>query len=166
MGTMTTMTTRFACPALMAAVTLALLLALLAGCRVTVLQVDYAPLTELQLRERTLILTNDVKSRGALSIPDLLKYHFNSRGQVLDRNLNPATRWDYDRESYQTATLTMTIPRAGNELERTTCRLTFRSRDRGTHRCVFELSDTVAFLTISASGRAEGTFRIVPLEPN
>lgn len=158
MGTM--MTTRFARPALMAAVTLALLLA---GCRVTVLQVDYAPT---QLRERTLILTNDVKSRGALSIPDLLKYHFNSRGQVLDRNLNPATRWDYDRESYQTATLTMTIPRAGNELERTTCRLTFRSRDRGTHRCTFELSDTVAFLTISASGRAEGTFRIVPLEPN
>ena len=163
MGTMRTMTTRFARPALMAAVTLALLLALLAGCRVTVLQVDYAPT---QLRERTLILTNDVKSRGALSIPDVLKYHFNSRGQVLDRNLNPATRWDYDRESYQTATLTMTIPRAGNELERTTCRLTFRSRDRGTHRCVFELSDTVAFLTISASGRAEGTFRIVPLEPN
>ena len=38
MGTM--MTTRFARPALMAAVTLALLLA---GCRVTVLQVDYAP---------------------------------------------------------------------------------------------------------------------------
>lgn len=165
MGTMRTMTTRLARPALMAAVTLALLLALLAGCRVTVLQVDYAP-TELELRERTLILTNDVKSRGTLSIPDVLKYHFNSRGQVLDRNLNPATRWDYDRESYQTATLTMTIPRAGNELERTTCRLTFRSRDRGTHRCAFELSDTVAFLTISASGRAEGAFRIVPLEPN
>lgn len=161
---MGTMTTRFAGPALMAPAALAFLLALLAGCRVTVL-VDYAP-TELQLRERTLILTNDAVTRGALSIPEVLKYHFNSRGQVLDRNLNPATRWSYDRESYRAATLTMTIPRAGNELERTTCRLTFQSRDRGTHRCDFELSDTLAFLTITASGRAEGTFRIIPLEPN
>lgn len=158
---MGTMTTRFAGPALMAPVTLAFLLA---GCTVTV-QVDYAP-TELQLRERTLILTNDAVTRGALSIPEVLKYHFNSRGQVLDRNLNPATRWSYDRESYRAATLTMTIPRAGNELERTTCRLTFQSHARGTHRCDFELSDTLAFLTITASGRAEGTFRIIPLEPN
>lgn len=161
---MGTMTTRFAGPALMAPATLALLLALLAGCTVTV-QVNYAP-TELQLRERTLILTNDAVTRGALSIPKVLKYHFNSRGQVLDHNLNPAERWSYERESYRTATLTMTIPRAGNELERTTCRLTFQSYDRGTHRCDFELSDTLAFLTITASGRAEGTFRIIPLESN
>lgn len=75
---MGTMTTRFAGPALMAPATLALLLALLVGCRVTVLQVDYAP-TELQLRERTLILTNDAVTRGALSIPNVLKYHFNSQ---------------------------------------------------------------------------------------
>lgn len=162
---MGTMTTRFAGPALMAPATLALLLALLVGCRVTVLQVDYAP-TEIQLRERTLILTNDAVTRGALSIPNVLRYHFNSRGQVLDHNLNPATRWSYERESYRTATLTMTIPRTGNELERTTCRLTFQSYDRGTHRCDFELSDTLAFLTITASGRAEGTFRIIPLESN
>ena len=152
------MRTRFAWPALLA------LAFVLAGCTVTVVSVDYAPGS---LRGRTLVLTNDTVTRGALVIPTVLKYHFNSSGQVLDRELNPASSGEYTKTSSDVATVTMTIVRnrrgAAREIERTTCRLTFQGSNHGTHRCNFELADTVAFLTVTASGRATGTFRIEPL---
>ena len=99
-------------------------------------------------------------------IPTVLKYHFNSSGQVLDRELNPASSEKYTKTSSDVATVTMTIVRnrrGAREIERTTCRLTFQGSNHGTHSCNFELADTVAFLTVTASGRATGTFRIEPL---
>ena len=152
------MRTRFAWPALLA------LAFVLAGCKVAVVRVDYAPGS---LRGRTLVLTNDTVTRGALIIPTVLKYHFDSSGQVFDRGLNQASSEEYTKISSDVATVTMTIVRnrrgAAREIERTICRLTFRSSNYGTHSCNFELADTVAFLTVTASGRATGTFRIEPL---
>ena len=154
------MKTRSTWPALLALAAGAAL-AGFTGCKVAVVQVvDYAPTA---LREQTLELDNE-RARGALSVPRVLKYHFNSRGQALDSRLNPAVSWRYRKDTYRTATLTMTIRRAANEVERTTCDLTFRSGDGGTHVCQFQLSETIAFLTITASATASGTFELGPLD--
>ena len=154
------MKTRSTWPALLALAAGAAL-AGFTGCKVAVVTVvEYAPTS---LREQTLELNNQ-RARGALAVPRVLKYHFNSSGQALDARLNPAVSWRYRKHDYRTATLTMTIRRTAGEVERTTCELTFRSSDGGTLDCDFELSETISFLTITASATASGTFEIGPLD--
>ena len=156
-----------------AIIVLVALLMTLAGCKVSVIRSEYAPGSQRELLEQTLILTNE-SFGGPLSsypqsdvyaVPNRVKYHFKSTSKAFDSALNRALNWKYLRNSFTTGTVEITFAWDGRSDLIAACRLTFEGYDHGTHRCEFAVSETRTVLKeTTQSGWGEGTFLLERLE--
>ena len=144
---------------------IALLAVALLGCQVTV-QSRVGSLAPESLIGYRLDLANTDRG-GPLAehpgssrylVPDRVAYQFKSEREAFDGELNPASEWSYDR---RTGTVTITFAYDERSDLIGECRLTFKDRVRGTHRCewVIEGVRTVR-QQVSQSGWGTGSFVI------
>ena len=136
------------------------LMMVFAGCRITFQEpVQLAPGS---LVGYSLMLTNSTRAGPWPSERET--YHFKSTSEAFDSRLNRARSWSYAKVDHDTATVSLTFALPNFDDAIVTCRLTFQSRQDGTHECEYEQRTSTMFGDATTrNGLSSGTFRIAEI---